>query len=128
MLLGGQGRPYARGMSRGMLAPNPSGQAIQHEGIEVHQIARDGLTKRIAPSLNFLEVDRLLPNGERTVHTSIKVGSTMAAATTVGAPKRGPVRDPLFEPPYGATIQWRNNPAGIVTGQRGDVIPKPKGR
>jgi hypothetical protein len=126
MQLGGEGRGFPRSMQTKQLAPNPSGLPIQHEGFDVVLMAKNGIVTRRAPALNFLIVDRLLPNGERVTHTNIRVGPVDRAVVALAAPKSGPSREPLFEPPYAAVIEWHTNPTGIITGQRiGGVVPVP---
>ena len=121
MILDEHVRSFPRTMSRKMLTPNPTGQVMKHEGFDVVLLARDGLTRRIAPALNFLDVDRVMPNGTRTMHTNIRVGDVVQFAAALPALKTGPARDPLFEPPDAATIQWSTTPSGIISGTRGGV-------
>jgi hypothetical protein len=120
MQLGGEGAPFPRNIDKRRLAPNPSGQKMTHENIEVVQMAQNGVMTRVAPALNFFGVDQVMPNGTRMVLTNIQVGPVEPVARTLSAPQAGPARNPLFEPPADAwaTLEWHAKPGGIIVDRR----------
>lgn len=134
MQVGEQGRGFPRSMPKSALTPMPNGQPMQYEGLDVVEWAKGGLTMRRAPALNFFIVDRLLPNGGRVTCSNIHVGPVDQVVAALGAPRSGPGREPLFEPPYTDAIEWRNTPNGIIRGEHvgglvpGAVPPPPRGR
>jgi hypothetical protein len=123
MKLGSDGAPFPRSIKSSMLSPNANGQVIEYDGFEALQIAANGVTKRVVPSLNFLEVDRLTPDGTRVMHTSIKVGPVSDVAAGLAAPHSGPSRNPLFEPPATASVEWHADARGIVVTE-GSIIER----
>jgi hypothetical protein len=127
MLLG-DGVPLKRRMPRHLLSPTNDPRPLRHEDFEVYQTERNGLVRRYAPALNFLEVDQLQPDGTRVTHTHILVGPIAPVVASLPAPRSGPGRDPLFDPPWDAQIEWHAEPGGIISGKVSEGIAGPAGR
>src|SRR5579872_1095024 len=94
MQINGTQRRFARTMSR---AQAKNAGPLYHEDFEVVELSGGGLTRHIAPALNFLDVDRVLPNGGRITHTNIRIGAVTQALASAPPVRTGPERDPLFE-------------------------------
>jgi hypothetical protein len=105
--------PFPKAEPVSEFTPDPKGQ-LQHEGFAAVERTQGGVMQRLVPALNFLIADQLDPAGNRLTHSHIQVGSLAQLVAQLPPVQSGPGRDPLFEPPAGATVTWNPTPSGMI--------------